>query len=187
MPMAERTPLSISPRLTYHRGGARAPPPNRAGSGRKRPARSRARAAAVSAGWDARADQRQPGTNRMLRLTQLADDDLVSRDHDLDGINGDRAQRTLSRSCAGERLGLRRRNRTLTGRNERPRGAWRGVVMTINAAVRGRCRGVRESDGDAAAVGGQDCAVDETRVVGSEEADSAGDLVRGGAVPGRHA
>ena len=68
--MAERTLLSISARFTYHRGGARAPPPNRAGSGRNLPARSKAGAAAVGAGWDARADQRQPGTNRMLRLTQ---------------------------------------------------------------------------------------------------------------------
>jgi hypothetical protein len=62
------------------------------------------------------------------------------------------------------------------------------VIATIMCCrPRSRSQGVRESDGDPAAVGGQDCAVDETRVVRSEEADSAGDLVRGGAVPGRRA
>jgi hypothetical protein len=49
------------------RGGARAPPPSRAGSERTRPAGRRSRVAAAGAGSRVRARQRQPGTEPMLR------------------------------------------------------------------------------------------------------------------------
>src|SRR5689334_17042097 len=47
---------------TYLRGGARAPPPSRSGSGRNRPDRREVRAPADDAASELKARQRQPGT-----------------------------------------------------------------------------------------------------------------------------
>jgi hypothetical protein len=60
-----------------------------------------------------------------------------------------------------------------------------GTRLGFRAVVMGVWVG--DSDGDAAAVGGQDGSVHETRVVGCQEADNGGDLVGGRGVPGRRA